>query len=81
MPKYKIKGTDILHNGKIYAEGTTIELSENQAKSLADFLEIFQETKKETPKPDESKQDKPAKETKTQTKTAKNAANTEEGGN
>jgi hypothetical protein len=80
MPKYKIKGTDILHNGKIYAEGTTIELSENQAKSLVDFLEILPETKKDTPKQDEIKQDKPAKETKSQAKTTKEPESKEDGG-
>ncbi|KKP40304.1 MAG: hypothetical protein UR30_C0005G0085 [Candidatus Peregrinibacteria bacterium GW2011_GWC2_33_13] len=81
MPKYTVKGTNILHNGKVYAEGTTIELSENQAKSLADFLESVPETKKETPKQEENTPDKPAKETKTQAKTSKEPENKEEGGN
>ena len=39
MPRYKVKGTDILHSGKIYPEGSSIELSDVQAKQLADFLE------------------------------------------
>ena len=81
MPKYKIKGTGILHNGKVYAEGTIIELSENQAKALADFLEPLNETKKETPKQEEKTPEKLAKETKTQTKNAKTPENPEEGGN
>jgi len=81
MPKYKIKGTDILYNGKVYAEGTTIELSENQAKSLADYLELLQETKKETLKQEEKTPEKPAKETIGQAKTTKEPANKEEGGN
>ena len=34
MAKYKVKNTSILHNGKVYAEGSTLELSENQAKRL-----------------------------------------------
>jgi hypothetical protein len=41
-----VKGTDILHSGKIYPEGSSIELSDIQAKQLADFLEpIAGETK------------------------------------
>lgn len=49
MAKYKIKHTSIMHNGKLYSEGSTIELTENQAKRLEDFLTLIPETTK-TPK-------------------------------
>ncbi len=45
MAKYKIKHTSIMHNGKLYSEGSAIELTENQAKRLEDFLTLIPETK------------------------------------
>ena len=44
MAKYIVKHTTILHNKKAYAEGTTIDLKEDDAKRLADFLEAIPET-------------------------------------
>ena len=56
--KYKIKGTDILYNGKVYAEGQTIELNDKDAKVILDYLEFIPEetipkkvVSKNTPKP------------------------------
>ena len=37
--EYKVKGTDILYNGKVYAEGQTIDLNEKDAKAISDYLE------------------------------------------
>jgi len=55
--KYKIKGTDILYNGKVYAEGKTIELNEKDASAIADYLDLI-------PKEDnEAKRGRPPKET------------------
>jgi hypothetical protein len=41
--KYKIKGTDILYNGKVYAEGKTIELNEKDASAILDYLDLIPE--------------------------------------
>lgn len=38
MKQYLIKNSDILHNGKIFPEGTTIELEDKDAQSLSDYL-------------------------------------------
>ena len=62
MAKYKVKNTSILHNGKVYAEGSTLELSENQAKRLEDFVDLVPETATKTPS-----QTKTKAETKTET--------------
>lgn len=43
MAKYKVKHTTILHNKKAYAEGSVIELKEEDAVRLADFLELIPE--------------------------------------
>lgn len=39
MTKYIVKHTTIMHNGKTYAEGSQIDLSDNEAARLEDFLE------------------------------------------
>ena len=39
--KYKVKHTSIMHNGTVYKESSTIELDENQAKRLEDFVELL----------------------------------------
>mgnify|MGYP006872975627 CR=1 FL=1 len=44
MAKYKVKHTSIMHNSKLYKEGSTIELSDEQAKRLADFVELVEST-------------------------------------
>ena len=60
MAKYKVKGTDILYNGKLFAEGKTIELTDDEAKQLASYLEPIPD--KGNKKHDEGKQGKSAKE-------------------
>ena len=44
LKKYKIKNTNILHNGDLYKIGDVIELDENQAKKLQDVLTAVKET-------------------------------------
>ena len=39
MKRYKVKHTSILHNGRLYKEGSTIELEDSKAKRLEDFIE------------------------------------------
>lgn len=46
--KYKVKGTDIRHNGTLYPEGSEIELADKDAKALSGLLEPVQEEKKIT---------------------------------
>ena len=41
MAKYTVKNTSILHNGKLYKEGSTIELTDIQAKRLEDFVTVL----------------------------------------
>lgn len=48
MAKYKVKHTNIMHGKQLYKEGSIIELTENEAKRLADFLEFVSETKTES---------------------------------
>ncbi|MEE0495243.1 MAG: hypothetical protein UDK34_01855 [Cyanobacteriota bacterium] len=65
MAKYKIKNTNILHDGKIRKEGSVVELTDDQAKKLEGFVELVKEkapakqttetktkTKTETKKPE-----------------------------
>ena len=42
--KYKIKNTNILHNGDLYKIGDTIELDDKQATKLQDVLTVVKET-------------------------------------
>ena len=58
---YKVKHTSIMHNGKLYKEGATIELEDNYAKRLEDFVELL------------PNQSAPAK-SKAQTQTSKTAS-------
>lgn len=44
LKKYKIKNTNILHNGDLYKIGDVIELEDNQAKKLQDVLTAVKET-------------------------------------
>ena len=46
MAKYKVKHTSIMHNGKMYKEGSFVEMSEDYAKKLADFLDLISDIKK-----------------------------------
>lgn len=43
MAKYIVKGTDILHNGEKYPEGSEIELADKEAKGLEKYLEKIEE--------------------------------------
>ena len=65
MAKYKIKNTNILHDGKIRKEGSVVELTDDQAKKLEGFVELVKDkapakqttetktkTKTETKKPE-----------------------------
>ena len=45
MNKYKIKHTSIMHNGSLHKEGSTIELTPEQAAKLSDFVELVREPK------------------------------------
>lgn len=38
MKQYLIKNSDIMHNGKLFPEGSTINLDEKYAQSLSDYL-------------------------------------------
>lgn len=60
MSKYIVKHTSILHNGRVYKEGSSIELTDNQAKRLEDFVELIPNQK-------------PKSETQNKTQTTKNA--------
>lgn len=44
LKKYKIKNTNILHNGDLYKIGDTIELDDKQATKLQDVLTVVKET-------------------------------------
>lgn len=74
MPKYKIKHTSIMHNGKVCKEGSVIELTDAQAAKLADFVVLVPATKPKT-----NTQTK-TQATKTETKTQNPPANKNEGG-
>jgi len=39
MPKYIVKNTTIRHNGKLYKEGSKIDLEEDEANKLSSFLD------------------------------------------
>ncbi len=39
MKNYKIKNTDIQLNGKLFPEGSTINLDDKDAESLSNYLE------------------------------------------
>ena len=74
MPKYKVKHTSIMHNGKLCKEGSVIELTDAQAAKLTDFVVLVPATKPKT-----NTQTK-TQTTKTETKTQNPPANTNEGG-
>lgn len=74
MPKYKIKHTSIMHNGKVCKEGSVIELTDAQAAKLADFVVLVPATK---PKTNTQTKTQAAK---TETKTQNPPENKNEGG-
>lgn len=62
IKKYKLKNTNLYHNGKFVAVGSIIELNEDDAKKLSDVLvEVKEKTNTQT---------------NTQTNTSKTATNT-----
>ncbi len=44
MKQYLIKNSDIMHNGKIFPEGSTIELDEKDSENLSDYLEEIKDS-------------------------------------
>ena len=44
IKKYKVKNTNILHNGDLYKIGDVIELDDKQATKLQDVLTVVKET-------------------------------------
>lgn len=56
--KYKLKHTNILHNGILRKPNDIIELTEAEAKKLADFVELIPE---KTPKTQQNKNQKQKK--------------------
>jgi hypothetical protein len=46
--KFRVKGTDIQHDGKLYPEGSEIVLSEEDAKRLQAYIEKTEADKAET---------------------------------
>lgn len=69
MAKYKIRGTNILHSEKLYADGSIIELPDEDAKKIMDYLIPVQENKPKTTKNND-------KTMKTTTNTSKTTAET-----
>ena len=61
MAKYKLKNTNILHNGDLVKIGSVIELTDKEAKKLADILIPIKEAT--------NKDKTPATKTETKTKT------------
>lgn len=66
--KYKVKNTNLLHNGTLYKIGDVIELDEKQARKLSDVLTSIScsenktnknstKTKSETPDKDNKQND------------------------
>ena len=56
--KYKLKYTNILHNGILRKPNDIIELAEAEAKKLVDFVELIPE---KTPKTQQNKNSKQKK--------------------
>lgn len=56
--KYKLKHTNILHNGILRKPNDIIELTEAEAKKLADFVELIPEKIPKTQQNKNSKQKK-----------------------
>lgn len=46
MKQYLIKNSDIMHNGKLFPEGSTINLDDKDAQSLSDYLTEIKEVSK-----------------------------------
>ena len=50
MAKYRVEKTDILHNKKLYPQGSEIELEEKDAEKLNDYLVPIQVKEPKTTK-------------------------------
>lgn len=46
MKQFVIKLSDIMHKGKIFPEGSTIDLEDSDAESLSDYLTEIKEVSK-----------------------------------
>jgi len=46
MKQYLIKNSDIMHNGKLFPEGSTINLDDKDAQSLSNYLAEIKEVSK-----------------------------------
>lgn len=46
MKSYLIKNSDIMHNGKLFPEGSTINLDDKDAQSLSAYLTEIKEVSK-----------------------------------
>lgn len=77
MAKYKIKHTSIMHNKKVYAEGSEIELTDNQAARLADFIDLIPNQENSKPK---TQTTKTSTKTKTETKSSDGSKSEPDGG-
>jgi len=65
MPEYIVKDTDLKVNGKIYREGSTVELTAAEAKELEQFVSPAPASEKssqaKTPAKDPEQTKEPAK--------------------
>lgn len=59
--KYKIKNTNILHNGDLYKIGDVIELDDKQATKLQDVLTVVKETTTSNKTQNKTKTENPEK--------------------
>ncbi len=59
--KYKIKNTNILHNGNLYKIGDVIELEDKQATKLQDVLTVVKETSTTNKNQNKTKTENPEK--------------------
>lgn len=48
MAKYKVKNTNLMHNGDFKKVGSIVELTEDEAKILSEFITPVKETKTPT---------------------------------
>lgn len=80
---YKVKHTSIMHNGKLYKEGATIELEDNYAKRLEDFVQLLSnqstssKTKTQSQNNTKKTENKPPANNQTKAGTAKTQTKTE----
>ena len=61
LKKYKIKNTNILHNGDLYKIGDVIELNDEQATKLQDVLTVVKETTTTNKNQNKTKTENPEK--------------------